>query len=90
MLLRDQSNSLELVELVQIFSTIYILEGVDKDKAVGKKSLLLSSSGPGTRSGPKTWTWANTKIGLPHTHSPPPPVNFSWADNQSKPLLNDF
>ena len=54
MLLRDQSNSLELVELVQIFSTIYILEGVDKDKAVGKKSLLLSSSGPGPgpRSGP--------------------------------------
>ena len=42
MLFRDQSNSLELVELVQIFSTIYILEGVDKDKAVGKKSLLIS------------------------------------------------
>ena len=42
MLPRDQSNSLELVELVQIFSTIYILEGVDKDKAVGKKSLLFS------------------------------------------------
>ena len=34
---RNQSNSLELVELVKIFSTIYILEGVDKDKAVGKK-----------------------------------------------------
>lgn len=35
---RDQSNSLELVELVQLFSTIFILEGVDKDKAVGMKT----------------------------------------------------
>ena len=39
---RNQSNSLELVELVKIFSTIYILEGVDKDKAVGKKPLSIS------------------------------------------------
>lgn len=32
----NQSNSLELVELVKLFSTIFILEGVDKDKAVDK------------------------------------------------------
>ena len=33
---RNQSNSLELFEIVKIFSTLYILEGVDKDKAVGE------------------------------------------------------
>ena len=47
---------------------------------------LLSSSGQlRSRSG-------LVQFGLPptHHHSPPPPLNFSWADNRSKPLLNDF
>ena len=38
---RDESNSLQLAELVELFSTFFILEGVDKDKAVGKKPFYL-------------------------------------------------
>ena len=65
-----------------------------------KINVKLSSSGPGPgpRSGPKGPRTKDqrpgpglyTKFGLPLTTHSPPPLDFSWGDNHSKPLLNDF
>ena len=67
-----------------------------RPEAVSSFTKILSSSGPGPRSGPgqvpgqvrKVQGLRTKDLDLGLVYSPP--VNFSWGDNDSKPLVNDF